>query len=85
MTNQRGKDAAGISGTSMVDDGGCEDDDSKPSPMTSSSLIGLGPCQEVVQAKKQRHPPTFRSVGYVLSLNRTASYRIYIMNIELYH
>jgi hypothetical protein len=52
MTNQRGKDAAGISGTSMVDDGGCEDDDSKPSPMTSSSLIGLGPCQEVVQAKK---------------------------------
>jgi hypothetical protein len=46
-TNQR-SNATG-SGGSEVEDGGSDQDDSKPSPVTSSALIGLNPRQEVVQ------------------------------------
>jgi hypothetical protein len=49
-TNQRGKATASSSSSSVEEDGsGCDEEDSKPSLVTSGARIGSSPGQEVVQ------------------------------------
>jgi hypothetical protein len=66
MTNQRGK-ATGASYSSLETDGGPnEEEDSKPSLVTSIVLIGSSPDQEVVQEEAPGQIPSCWKVHFAI-------------------
>jgi hypothetical protein len=65
-TNQRGK-ATGASCSSLEIDGGRnEEEDSKPSPVTSAALIGSSQDQEVVQEEAPGQIPPGWKVPFAI-------------------
>jgi hypothetical protein len=62
-TNQRGK-ATGSSSSVENDSGRDEEEDSKPSLVTSSALIGSSPDEEFVQEEAPGQIPSCWKVGF---------------------